>query len=192
MVCKRHQGKCLLPPRSPSLPEYRVSTEYCSETTGVDFAGPVFVKEIFKSDGTLNKSYICLFTCAASRSIHLELCPDLETETFIRAFKRFSSRRGTPLRLISDNAKTFASMLLKSFLLRREVESKPILPASPWWGGFYERLVKSVKLPLKKVLGKTKLTYEEMETMLIEVGGVVNCRPLTYLHEDDLRYTDEL
>ena len=185
VVCKRQQGKVLLPPPSPALPEFRVSTDYCFQTTGVDFAGPLLVKEIFDTDGTLYKAYICLFTCAASRTVHLELTPNLEAESFIRAFKRFSARRGTPSRLISDNAKTFASLLLKSFLLRKEVESTHILPASPWWGGFYERLVKSVKLPLKKVLGRAKLSYEEMETVLIEVEGVVNSRPLTYLHEDD-------
>ena len=61
-----------------------------------------------------------------------------------------------------------------------------ILPASPWWGGFYERLVRSIKLPLKKVVGKAKLTYEEMETVLIEVEGVVNSRPLTHLQDDDV------
>ena len=60
------------------------------------------------------------------------------------------------------------------------------MPASPWWGGFYERLVRSVKLPLKKVLGKSKLTYEEMETALIEVEGIINSRPLTYISDDDV------
>ena len=186
VVCKRQQGKCLLPPPSPSLPEFRVATEFCFQTTGVDFAGPLLVKQIYDSNGMLHKAYICLYTCAASRSIHLELVPDLEAESFIRSFKRFSSRRGLPSRLISDNGRTFTSLLVKSYLLRMEIDSQHILPASPWWGGFYERLVKSVKLPLKKVLGKARLSYEEMETMLIEVEGVVNCRPLTYLHDDEV------
>ena len=54
------------------------------------------------------------------------------------------------------------------------------------WGGFYERLVRSVKTPLKKVIGTAKLNYEEMETMLCEVEGVINTRPLTYIYDDDV------
>ncbi|GBM81435.1 hypothetical protein AVEN_20036-1 [Araneus ventricosus] len=40
---------------------------------------------------------------------------------------------------------------------------------APWWGGFYERLVKSVKDPLRKILGRALLTYEELSTILIEI-----------------------
>ena len=118
--------------------------------------------------------------------MHIELVPDLETATFIRALKRFISRRGFPNILISDNAKTFRSSLLRAYLLQNKIEHKFILPASPWWGGFYERLVRSVKLPLKKILGKARISYEEMETVLIDVEGVVNSRPLTYLYNDDV------
>ncbi|XP_066916217.1 uncharacterized protein [Clytia hemisphaerica] len=57
--------------------------------------------------------------------------------------------------------------------------------ASPWWGGFYERLVRSVKSSLKKILGLSFLTYEELETVLIEIESSINTRPLTYVNEDD-------
>ena len=87
--CKRHQSQGLLPPSSPPLPIYRVSADYCFETSGSDFAGPLLVKSIYGHDSKLHKAYICIFTCATSRAIHLEVTPDLEAESYIRAFRRF-------------------------------------------------------------------------------------------------------
>ena len=55
---------------------------------------------------------------------------------------------------------------------------------SPWWGGFYERMVRSVKRCLKKVLRYARLSYEELLTYLIRVEGVLNSRPLTYVYPD--------
>ena len=48
--------------------------------------------------------------------MHLDLVPDLHAATFIRCFRRFSgseikikisARRGIPIKVISDNGKTF-------------------------------------------------------------------------------------
>ena len=105
LLCRKDQGKTLLPPCSPDLPSFRVAAEYSFQYTGVDFAGPLYVKEIYVTSSDLSKAYICLFTCATSRAIHLELTPSLESPAFIRALIRFMSRRGFPNVLISDNAK---------------------------------------------------------------------------------------
>lgn len=48
--------------------------------------------------------------------------------------------------------------------------------ASPWWGGFFERLVRSFKRCLKKTLRTARVTYEELSTILIEMEGVLNSR----------------
>ena len=85
---------------------------------------------------------------------------------------------------ISDNFQTFISEELKIFLLVEQIKWSHILPKSPWWGAFYERLIRIIKEALKKVVGKAKLTYEEMETVLGEIEMVINSRPLTYLYED--------
>ena len=48
------------------------------------------------------------------------------------------------------------------------------LDRAPWWGGFSERMVKSVKRCLRKMLGNFCLTYDELLTSLIEVEAVIN------------------
>ena len=62
---------------------------------------------------------------------------------------------------------------------------KFILERSLWWGGFYERLVGTVKSSLKKILGRARLSYDEIHTIICEIENVVNSRPLTYLDENN-------
>ncbi|GBL72522.1 hypothetical protein AVEN_100588-1 [Araneus ventricosus] len=69
----------------------------------------------------------------------------------------------------------------KDFISSRGITWKFIVERAPWWGGFYERLVKSVKDLLRKILGRALLTFEELSTILVEIEYVVNSRPLTYV-----------
>ena len=90
--------------------------------------------------------YICLFTCASTRAIHLELTPSLSVESFLRAFRRFTSRRGVPVTLMSDNATTFKSAskdirkITRSeevlrYLTDNRITRNFIVEKGPWWGG---------------------------------------------------------
>ena len=183
VVCTRYQGLPVRAPSSPDLPEYRVDhMAYAFQFTGLDFAGPLFIKDGLKNE----KSYILLLTCASSRAIHLELVPDMSIHGFLRGFKRFVARRGVPDFVISDNFKTFRSSEVKKFMILQGIRQRFILPASPWWGGFYERLVRTVKSCLKKTLGKAFVTFEELQTILCDIEVAVNNRPLAYVSEDDL------
>ena len=51
---------------------------------------------------------------------------------------------------------------------------------APWWGGFFERMVQLLKRCLRKLVGRAKLTYEELLTGVTEVELILNSRPLTY------------
>lgn len=57
---------------------------------------------------------------------------------------------------------------------------------APWWGGFFSERLAKVKTCLKKTLGKSRLTFDELATVLVEVEAVLNSRPLTYLYSDDI------
>lgn len=55
-------------------------------------------------------------------------------------------------------------------------------PGSPHFGGLWEAGVKSVKHHLARILGETRLTYDEFETVLIQVESCLNSRPLCDIH----------
>ena len=117
-VCKKIEGRSYAVPRSPPLPEFRLSDEFAFSRVGVDFAGPMYVKDIFAKGGGMNKVYIALFTCATSRAVHLELVPSLTAESFIKALARFKGRRGTPTLIVSDNGKTFKDSRVQAYCQR--------------------------------------------------------------------------
>ena len=77
------------------LPEDRVEPAPPFTHCTVDYFGPWNIKEGRKE----LKRYDVLFTCLASRAVHLETASTLETDSFINAFRRFLCRRG-PVRLL--------------------------------------------------------------------------------------------
>ena len=197
VTCRKIQGPPFRSEPTPPLPRSRVQQSQAFQFTGIDYAGPLYVRN--QGNQTSSKMYICLFTCATVRALHLELVEDHTTQAFLRAFRRFISRRGIPEYIISDNAKTLkagaeelqtmktqalGTNTSKQFLANHSISWKFITERAPWWGGFYERLVGLVKRCLKKTIGKACLNMIELNTILTEVEAVLNSRPLTYLYID--------
>jgi len=77
--------------------------------TGLDFAGPLYITSSKEGQSTKSsqKAYTCLYTCALTRAIDLELLRYLSVKVFFQSFRRFASRQSLPATLLSDNAKTF-------------------------------------------------------------------------------------
>lgn len=91
---------------------------------------------------------------------------------------------GTNFRGTSNLFKLIDQNELKKEYEVNNIQSNFIPPASPWWGGFWERLVRSVKDPLKKMLGNSLVNYDQLKEILLEIALVVNERPLTTVTED--------
>ena len=87
-------------PRSRLQPSLRAF-----ERVGIDFGGPYFTKQ--GRGKTKAKRYLCLFTCLATRAVHLEMAYSLDTSSFINAFTWMTSWRGMPTYIISDNGTNF-------------------------------------------------------------------------------------
>ena len=184
VTCRRHEGKPYqAPPPPPPLLEFRVKTAPAFTITALDFAGPLYVKGANKK--TDEKMWICLYTCCVTRAFHLDIVPVLTAEAFLRRFRRFTARIGLPLRIVSGNGSTFKSTsrqiadLMKSLVLRQSLAVKKVewifnLEKAPWWGGLFERMVRSVKRCVKKTTGGARLANEELLTVIIETEMILS------------------
>ena len=101
----------------------------------------------------------------------------MTTQSFIRCFKHFTARRGVPIRIISDNSRTFksAAKLLVKILKHPKVQGYFVgihiqwsfnLEKAPWWGRIF--------------------TMDEHVTATTEVEMIVNSRPLSYRSTEDI------
>ena len=190
VVCKRYEGTAYPAPKTAELPSFRIQEAPPFTKVGIDFEGRLYVK----TNGTeMKKVYIALLSCAVTRAIHLDMTEDLKTGTFLRCFRTFIARRGVPQLIICDNAKTFKSAAkelrtlyehpdVQAFLTEKRITWRFNLEKAPWWGGFYERMVKGVKRCLRKTLANARLSYDELLTLVIEVESTLNMRPLTYVY----------
>ena len=133
----------------------------------IDFVGPLNFGSGNLDKDKSSKVYICLFPCALTRAVHLELCRSLNAQDFLLAFRRFAGWRGLPTTITSDNARTFKSSskeirrITRSnkvlhYLVNQRISWTFITERAPWWGGFLEWLVKGIKTPLKKVLDSSR------------------------------------
>ena len=172
-VCRRIHAQAFTVPES-ALPQDRVTPSRAFSCLGVDYFGPFLTSD-------RQKVYGLLFTCASVRAVILEAVPNQSFETFQNAFRRLESRVGRVETVISDNAKVFrkAGSFYRSRLTWKFIPSR-----SPHFGGFYERLVASVKSCLRKAIGTSTLSFDAFNTLLHEVEGVLNRRPLSYVSDD--------
>ncbi|XP_058839795.1 uncharacterized protein LOC131696032 [Topomyia yanbarensis] len=162
---------------------------------------PIYLKETGRKT-VVYKAYICVFICMATKAIHLEVVSNLTAANFIAALQRFISRRGIVANLYSDNGTTFVGAdhelaalrklfedqaqqrKLKDFCVSKGIQWHFIPPRSPHFGGIWEAGVKSTKYHLKRVVGETKLTFEEMMTFLTQCEAILNSRPLIPVSND--------
>ena len=195
VLCRRLEGMSFKPPPPSPLPTFRVKEDPAFTYTGIDFAGPLYVHGY---ENFTQKVWICLFTCYVTRAVHLDVVLDQSTETFIRCLKRFSARRGLPTKFISDNGKTFkaAAKYLKTVFKDGEVKEYFTglgtdwifnVECAPRWGGAFERMVKSTKRCLRKLIGRAQFSLDEFVTVLAEIESVINSRPLTYVSAGDMK-----
>ena len=139
-----------------------------------------------------------IVTCMTTRCIHLELCTTIDTNSFLRAWRRFTSVRGVhPNHVFSDGGGAFqaANKPISDWisewdthLIKNEFDSTSFVfhweynvPTASHMNGVVESLIRSVRKGLDAAVTnytKNKLGFEEWVTVLYEITYVINSRPL--------------
>ncbi|XP_063837139.1 uncharacterized protein LOC135086265 isoform X1 [Ostrinia nubilalis] len=183
---------------NPSCPQCKDAARSSAELS-VAAAAAAAIEEQFYADDLLLSgddehriTQVALEVDRVLRTANFHL--RLETHSFLSAFRRFIARRGKPRVVVSDNGTTFRgadrelrelydflntnSNELTTSCTERGIEWKFVPSYSPHMNGLAEGAVKSCKYHLKRVLKQSLLTYEGFSTILIQIEGILNSRPL--------------
>ena len=171
-----------VPPQMGALPKDRLGIYQAPFSfVGVDYFGPVDVKIGRRHE----KRWVALFTCLTTRAVYLELVTSLSAESCMAALDSLVARRGTPLRIHSDNATCFVAAS-KEYRgpNGNALDWSFIPPSSPSMGGAWERLVGVVKSSLRNMDLSRTPTEETLRRALVQAERLVNSRPLTHIPVD--------
>ena len=183
------------PPVMADLPKARLGYQLPPFTnTGVDYFGPLYVR----CRRSTVKRYGVLFTCLTVRAVHIEIAHSLETDTVIMALRRMMARRGKPAHIWCDNGTNLVGAerelrdamgewdqnRIENKLSQDKLQWHFNPPASPHFGGAWERLVRSTKRALKAIAGEQCVNDETLLTFVAEAEAILNSRPLTSVSSD--------
>ncbi|KAE8292497.1 hypothetical protein D5F01_LYC09867 [Larimichthys crocea] len=191
--CQRWRSKPEIP-KMADLPPARLRLfKPAFFSTGVDCFGPYSIKIGRRSE----KHWGILFKCMTTRAVHVDILSSIDTDAFLMALRRFIARRGKPFELLSDQGtnfkggdrelqEAFAALQpdLQEQLAPQQIHWKFNPPSAPHFGGCWEREIRSIKQALQVTLGAQPVTEEVLRTLLIEVEGILNSKPLGYTSSD--------
>ena len=205
LAIKKHQWTCIkcrkwrakpIIPIMADLPSSRVRlTQPPFWSTGIDCFSPLLIKAGHKTD----KRWGLLFKCLTTHCLHIEILTSLDTDSFLMALPLFTACRSQPFELLdcdSDCGTNFKggakelsdafealNPVLKEQLSKKKIQFKFNPPNAHHFEGMWEREVRSIKTALRVTLEAQTVTEEVLNTVLIEIEGILNSKPWGTRHQ---------
>ena len=179
------------------LPTCRSDMMPAWSSVNMDLFGPLTIRDdcVKKGPRVYKKVYGVLFACTRTRGVHLDIATDYSTESVLHTVRRLMACKGDVGIIISDPGsqlrgadreisewrKGWDKDLLVRFGADKGLDWKFVMPSSQHQNGAAEILIKMVKGVMKsfmKSMGDTKLSLNELNTMMAEISNLVNERPI--------------
>ena len=182
------------------LPDFRSKVLPSFAVTCMDLFGPYEIRDdcVKRGPRVVKKVYGVIFTCPSTRTIHLDIAIDYSTEAVLHTIRRLMAIRGDVKQIISDPGTQLVGASkelsewrhgwnddqLVRFGAERSLEWRTVSASSQHQNGVTEILIKLVKGVKKSILcamGDTRLTLNEMNTLMLEITNLINERPIGVL-----------
>ncbi|XP_063446656.1 uncharacterized protein LOC134726186 [Mytilus trossulus] len=192
--CRRYQAPLCFQKMASVIDDQKTPDKPPFTFVGIDYFGPLNVKV----GRSVVKRYGCLFTCLTTRAVHIEVAHSLTTDSFISAFQRFTSRRGIPEKVYSDNGTNLVSgeselrkyidqwnkTKISSYMSHKDINWTFNPPNASHRGGAWERMIRTTRKILRALANEQLLTDEQLLTFMAEAERIVNDRPITVVSND--------
>jgi len=173
------------------LPRSRVTECHPLSRVGIDYAGPLQMKEHRLRKARQYKVYVAVFVCFLVKAVHLEIVSDLSTDPLIACAQSVCRTSWSSRDIYSDCGTNFVGVAaqLKNLINHRDNQGQLSAsiqsvwhfnpPGAPHFGGLWEAAFRSAKTLLVRIMGAHTFTLEQLNTILCRVEAILNSRPFT-------------
>ena len=127
-----------------------------------------------------------------SGAVHCNIVTNYSAQETIKSMRRFAALRGWPVKVFSDPGSqlknssgslqcwwTLMQDHLSSFATGSSFSWEVVSPAnSPWRQGKYDVRIKVLRRVITIAVGSTRLTPNELQTVVLEAAHLCNERPI--------------
>ena len=181
------------------LPQSRTKIAPPFFIISMDLFGPILIRDTVKKR-VHKKVWGVIFNCTVTRAVHLDLTEDYGTDSILQTIRKFTSIRGCPGEIQSDQgsqliaaAKDIAELVadwdwkpIQEWAVRRQIKWSLAPAEGPHQNGLSESLIRSVKRSIKhKVTNNNILTFSQLQMVMYEVANIINSRPIGIISGSD-------